>query len=147
MSNRKWITDRLPTAADADEDGDVTVQNRPKAEPSDAPYFEWELVLPGMAWCHTDIWEQENEPVPAPKPALAVGQRWRRRDGNEACHESIPNAYRLVTKEDGNGKLVYVLQGYFTWAEGRSRHGGEWRDLETQDWLTARDDIPFGPLP
>jgi hypothetical protein len=65
---------------------------------------------------------------------------------NEVCHESIPNAYRLVTKEDGNGKLVYVLQGYFTWAEGRSRRGGEWRDLETQDWLTAQDDIPFGPL-
>ena len=58
----------------------------------------------------------------------------------------IPDAYRLVTKEDGNGNTVYALQGYFTWTQGWDRHGGEWRDLETQDWLTAQDDIPFGPL-
>lgn len=75
MSNRKWITDRLPTKADADEDGDVCVRNRPEAVPSGPPYFHWSMVLPGMTWCHTDIWEASA------KPALAAGQRWRRRDG------------------------------------------------------------------
>lgn len=60
--------------------------------------------------------------------------------------KSIPDAYRLATKMDGNGNTVYVLQGYFTWTQGWSERGGEWRDLATQDWLTARDDIPFGPL-
>ena len=60
--------------------------------------------------------------------------------------KKIPDTYRLVTKEDGNGNTVYALQGYFTWTQGWDQRGGEWRDLETQDWLTAQDDIPFGPL-
>ncbi len=59
---------------------------------------------------------------------------------------TLPNAYRLVTKDDGNGSIVYVLQGCFTWTQGWSQRGGEWRDLETQDWLHAKDDVPFGPL-
>ena len=58
----------------------------------------------------------------------------------------IPDAYRLVTTTDGNGAQVYVLQGYFTWTQGWDKHGGEWRDLVTQDWLHAKDDIPFGKL-
>lgn len=58
----------------------------------------------------------------------------------------VPDAYRLVTKGDGNGNTVYVLQGYFTWTQGRTQRGGEWRDLETQDSLTAQDSVPFGPL-
>lgn len=59
---------------------------------------------------------------------------------------SLPDAYRLVTKDDGNGSTVYALQGYFTWRQGWSQRGGEWRDLETQDWLHAKDDVPFGSL-
>lgn len=59
---------------------------------------------------------------------------------------SLPDAYRLVTEDDGNGNTVYTLQGYFTWRQGWSQRGGEWRDLETQDWLHAKDDVPFGPL-
>jgi len=74
----EWITNRLPTEADADDDGDVTVQNRPETEPSAGPYFNWKLVVPGMAWTHTDTWVEPAEPV---KQALAVGQQWRRRDG------------------------------------------------------------------
>lgn len=58
----------------------------------------------------------------------------------------VPDAYRLVTKGDGSGNTVYVLQGLFTWTQGWSSRGGEWRDLETQDWLTAQDSIPFGPV-
>lgn len=75
MSDREWITDRLPTEADADEDGDVTVQNRLDVEPSAGVYFIWSMVRPGMAWTHTDIWEAPTKSV------LAVGQRWRRLDG------------------------------------------------------------------
>ena len=58
----------------------------------------------------------------------------------------VPAAYRLVTKGDGNGNTIYALQAYFTWTQGWSQRGGEWRDLETQDWLTTQDDIPFGPI-
>ena len=59
--------------------------------------------------------------------------------------KGVPDVYRLVTKEDGNGNTIYALQGYFTWTQG-FEYGGEWRDLETQDWLYAKDDVPFGPL-
>ena len=60
--------------------------------------------------------------------------------------KTIPDAYRLVTKGDGNGSTIYALQGYFTWTKGWGQRGGEWRDLETQDSLYAKDDVPFGPL-
>lgn len=66
--------------------------------------------------------------------------------GATRAEKSLPDAYRLVTKGDGDGNTICVLQGYFTWTQGWSNRGGEWRDLETQDWATARDDIPFGPL-
>jgi hypothetical protein len=57
----------------------------------------------------------------------------------------LPVAYRLVTKDDGNGNTVPVLQGYYHWREG-SQSGGEWRDLATQDWLHADDRIPHSSL-
>lgn len=81
------------------------------------------------------------------KPSIAVSESCTATFKAARVHKSIPDIYRLVTKEDGNGRLVYVLQGYFTWTQGLVERGGEWRDLETQDWLTAQDDIPFGPLP
>lgn len=59
--------------------------------------------------------------------------------------KAVPDAYRLVTQGDGNGGIEYVLQGLFTWTEGGERDG-EWRNLETQNWMYARDDVPFGPL-
>lgn len=66
--------------------------------------------------------------------------------GAARVENSLPAAYRLVTKDDGNGNTIYQLQAYFTWTQGWSRSGGEWRGLETQDWLHAKDDVPFGPL-
>ena len=80
------------------------------------------------------------------KPSIAVSESCTAALKAARVQKSIPDVYRLVTNEDGNGRLVYVLQGYFTWTQGWSERGGEWRDLETQDWLTAKDDIPFGPL-
>lgn len=59
---------------------------------------------------------------------------------------TLPVGYRLVTKDDGNGNTTPALQGYFTWTQGWSMYGGEWRDLETQEWLYAKDDVPFGQL-
>jgi hypothetical protein len=47
---------------------------------------------------------------------------------------NVPVGYRLIRKLDGNGGMEYVLQGKFTWREGRSHMGHEWRDLETQEW-------------
>ena len=58
---------------------------------------------------------------------------------------SLPVAYRLVMKPDGNGNKVPALQGYYTWAD--TSHGGEWRTLETQDWPYTDDKIPHPSLP
>jgi hypothetical protein len=58
---------------------------------------------------------------------------------------SLPIAYRLVRIPDDNGDKVPTLQGYYAWAD--TSHGGEWRDLETQDWPWTNDKIPHGPLP
>lgn len=56
---------------------------------------------------------------------------------------STPVAYRLVRRGDGNGNMLPVLQGLFTWTKG-TEYGREWRDLETQDEPYVEDHIPFG---
>jgi hypothetical protein len=62
--------------------------------------------------------------------------------------KSVPDAYRLARFEDGNGVTNLKLQGYFTWFQGGipGKYCGEWRDIETVDWLHARDDEPYGSL-
>ncbi len=69
-----WITHRLPTAADADDDGDVQLPEVPKALPGD--YIEniwqhWSLVVPGQPW-----WSEKAaaNASPAPAPARKVVQ-------------------------------------------------------------------------
>ena len=70
-----WITDRRPTEADGDSDGDVLARYHP--DDDDYAYLHWSYVGAGVPWRHDSDWQP-----PAPtKPALAVGQRWRRRDG------------------------------------------------------------------
>ena len=56
---------------------------------------------------------------------------------------NIPIAYRLIRRGDGNGNMLPVLQGMFTWTQGKD-FGREWRDLETQDEPYVEDHIPFG---
>ena len=58
---------------------------------------------------------------------------------------NVPLAYRLIRRGDGNGGMVPVLQGMFTWTQG-AEYGREWRDLETQDEPYVVDYIPFGSL-
>ena len=57
----------------------------------------------------------------------------------------IPAAYRLIRRKDGNGNMIPMLQGLFTWTEATKR-GAEWRDLETQDEPYVEDDIPFSQI-
>ena len=55
-----WITDRLPTAHDADEDGDVHVISRPNCLPSDGDFVHYSVVVPGQPW-----WSRYAEAQPA----------------------------------------------------------------------------------
>jgi hypothetical protein len=69
-----WITHRLPTAADADDDGDVRLPEVPKALPGDYSeniWQHWSLVVPGQPW-----WSEKaaTNPTPASAPARKVVQ-------------------------------------------------------------------------
>jgi hypothetical protein len=79
MATNEWITDRLPTEADADHDGDVKVPDGIDTVPPYGFYQHHTLVVPGQPW-----WSEkaaERAEVAAPAPAFAVGQQWRRRSG------------------------------------------------------------------
>jgi len=58
----------------------------------------------------------------------------------------IPDAYRLVRFRTEEGQIHLKLQGYFTWTQGWSQRGGEWRDIETVDADDLSDDKPYGHL-
>jgi hypothetical protein len=60
--------------------------------------------------------------------------------------KSIPDAYRLVRFRTEEGAIHFKLQGYFTWTQGWSQRGGEWKDIETVDADDLADDKPYGPL-
>ncbi len=60
---QEWITDRLPTEADGDIDGEVRMMLRPNV--SGAKYFaHWSCVGAGAFWQHTSCWEPPTEPIP-----------------------------------------------------------------------------------
>ena len=60
-----WITDRVPTEADADCVKDVAVKQRPTSD--GFAYLHWGFVKPGMAWRRTGRWA-------APEPAALTSQ-------------------------------------------------------------------------
>ena len=75
MSNAEWITDRLPTEADGDQDGDVRMVLRPNVS---APWHlaHWSCVGAGAFWQHTSCWEPPTEPTPTePDRITALEQR------------------------------------------------------------------------
>jgi hypothetical protein len=46
-----WITDRLPTEADADSDGDVRIpQSNSQGPEIDWRFQQWDLIVPGQPW-------------------------------------------------------------------------------------------------
>jgi hypothetical protein len=61
----EWITDRLPTAADADSDGDVNVPWRVDQHPS-TNYQHYTLVVPGQPWWSHRVAERVEVATPAP---------------------------------------------------------------------------------
>jgi hypothetical protein len=67
----EWITDRLPTEADADGEGDVKV---PDAFGGGKRWQHYSLVDLGQPWRSALAWV-------APTHPFAIGQRWQRRDG------------------------------------------------------------------
>lgn len=101
-----WITDRPPTEADSDSDGDVLVCTTPRFGEEDWMYEKWNQVTPGWPWRRTKYW---TPPTPAPEPTPAapepeqkaeeaaprfrVGQVWRTRGGVECTVVHIWSDY------------------------------------------------------
>lgn len=101
-STMEWITERQPTEADADNDGEVIMLRRADGRGNGATgardaFVDWRHVGPGVPWKHNRLPSiqglldtpvaTESKPQPAPepvasdRPALAVGQTWMDRDG------------------------------------------------------------------
>ena len=54
-----FITDRLPTEADADCDGDVRL-----AHDESYTLVKWQFIASGAPWTHTERWREVNTPQP-----------------------------------------------------------------------------------
>jgi hypothetical protein len=65
----EWITDRLPTAADADGEGEVSIRRGPEL----LGYMHWSCVVPGQPWWSERVPHAARPtPPPAPAPARVV---------------------------------------------------------------------------
>lgn len=70
MSN--WITDRLPTEADGDKDGDVWVRIRPDLVI--VSRMHWSFVGPNTPWQRSQFWKPpapQLKPEPEPEEVVA----------------------------------------------------------------------------
>ena len=65
-----WITDRLPTETDGDENGEVWLRNRRSSAPKRLVHFSY--VHPGAPWQHTGIWKPPAEPAPTEPDRIAA---------------------------------------------------------------------------
>ena len=71
---QEWITDRLPTGADGDGDGDVRMKSGPIGD--NWYHIHWSYVGAGVPWQHTGRWYPPAEPAPAePDRIAALEQR------------------------------------------------------------------------
>ena len=96
-----WITDRLPTEADADAEGEVSIRRGPELR----SYMHWSYVVPGQPWWSSSAATQPTQPTPPPAPA--------------------PAPTRVVTAMAGAGPRLYAACNDGTiWAMGNL--GGEW---------------------
>jgi hypothetical protein len=71
--NAQWITDRLPTAHDADEDGDVQVISHANCLPGDGEFVHYIVVVPGQPWWSRCVAAQPAQP---PSPLMPAPTRW-----------------------------------------------------------------------
>jgi hypothetical protein len=65
----KWITDRLPTAADADRQGDVRVPYKPCSIPEQGLFAHYSVIVPGQPWWSRNAAARAAQQTPPPAPA------------------------------------------------------------------------------
>jgi hypothetical protein len=69
-SANEWITDRLPTEADGDMDGNVWMRH--VSSPEHNFFAHWSHVGPGAPWRRTIYWKPPTEPTPAEPDRIAA---------------------------------------------------------------------------
>ncbi len=109
-----WITDRLPTAADADGDGDVRVPAHPGLKPDDplrCPSWQhYSLIVPGQPW-----WSPKaaaavtSAPPPTPDATRKVTLLTATTDGNRDCLYAHCNDGTLWVLEVNNNHPWHEL--------------------------------------
>lgn len=65
----EWITDRLPTAADADGDCEVQAPYKKDTEPEDGVYVDYRVIVPGQPWWSRKAAARAAQLTPPPAPA------------------------------------------------------------------------------
>jgi hypothetical protein len=93
---QEWITDRPPTEADGDRDGDV----RMKSGPSGDRFYliHWSYVGAGVPWQHTSFRYPPAEPTPTEADRIAaLEQRVAELEAQIArVPEAIATAFELM---------------------------------------------------
>jgi len=67
--NDQWITDRLPTAEDADIDGDVSIPYKPYSTHEESLFANYTVVVPGQPWWSPKATDGVSRLAPPPAPA------------------------------------------------------------------------------
>lgn len=124
-----WITDRLPTKADADQSGDVIVCTSPTLHKALKTYRDWRVVTLGWPWRHTEYW---TSPTPAPEFAPAAP---------EPEPEKATRGFAWFNRVDMNPG--HEVEEYAVATDGTAW----WRIIGKDDRLEDKKWIQVRPLP
>jgi hypothetical protein len=118
----EWITDRLPTAEDADGDGFVRIMTRRGSHPTNGHFAKYDCIVPGQPW-----WSERVPRVPrVPRAARAAQQ----------TPPPAPAPARVVTAMTYANNVLYAA----------CNDGTVWARRLAGDWLQA-DSIPQPEAP
>lgn len=118
-----WITDRRPTEVDGDRDGDVRLRSSRNGE--DYVYVPWEFVAEGAPWTHSPGWLTKPPASESAKPALALGQTWRTREGKVVT----------ITRDDGS-KTPFLADHIWYKADGKANIHHQHPELELVELIS-----------
>lgn len=97
----RWITDRQPTALDANGAGAVRIRKYPNGSSSAAVH--WSFIGPGVPWQHCNDWKEEAGDHHA-------DDRYVDADGNEWRFDRAINGWELVASPFVNPETIVTRQ-------------------------------------